>query len=79
MAQSEAELKAQGALEAAQDSNNKAVVEAAEHKAMTEAKKAGAPAFEFNPDASPEEKKAQIKAVRAFVKSSQLRAKLMQA
>lgn len=30
---------------------------------VREAKAAGAPAFEFDPDASPEEKKAQMKAV----------------
>ena len=30
---------------------------------LHEARAAGAPAFEFDPDASPEEKKAQMKAV----------------
>lgn len=31
---------------------------------LKEARAAGAPAYEFDPDASPEEKKAQMKAVR---------------
>lgn len=56
-------MKAQGALEAARDPNSGVSAQAAEQKAMNEAKAAGAPTFEFNPDASPEEKKAQMKAV----------------
>jgi hypothetical protein len=58
------ELKAQGAIEAAQDPNNPIDAEAAEKKVLQEAKAAGAAAFEFDPGASPEEKKAQLKAVR---------------
>lgn len=34
---------------------------------LREARAAGAPAYEFDPDASPEEKKAQMKAVRDAV------------
>jgi hypothetical protein len=57
------ELKQQGALEAAQDPSNPVTVEQAEKTVLQEARAAGAPTFEFNPDASPEEKKAQLKAV----------------
>lgn len=59
-----AELKAQGALEASRDPNSSVDAAAAEQKVMEQAKAAGAPTFEFDPDASPEEKKAQMKAVR---------------
>ena len=56
-------LKAQGALEAAADPNSSVDVDSAEKAAMNQAKAAGAPTFEFDPDASPEEKKAQMQAV----------------
>ncbi len=59
----DAELKSQGVLEAARDPNSSVTAYAAEHAAMQQAKAAGAPTFEFDPDASPEEKKAQMKAV----------------
>lgn len=58
-----AELKAQGAEEASRDPNSSVDAKAAEDAIKTQAEKAGAPAFEFDPDASPEEKKAQMKAV----------------
>lgn len=58
-----AELKAQGALEASRDPNSSVDAQAAEQAVMNQAKAAGAPAFEFDPDASPEEKKAQMQAV----------------
>ena len=58
-----AELKSQGALEASRDPHSSVDAKAAEHTMMNEAKASGAPAFEFDPDASPEEKKAQMKAV----------------
>lgn len=58
----DSELKQQGALEAAQRGQINA--EQAEQKMVNEAKAAGAPTFSFDPDASPEEKKAQMKAVR---------------
>jgi hypothetical protein len=58
------ELKQQGALEAAQDPNSSVTAQAAERTVVEEAKKAGSAAFEFNPDASPEEKRAQARAVR---------------
>lgn len=57
-----AELKQQGAIEAAQDPNSKVTAEDAEKKILDEAKKAGSAAFEFDPDASPEEKRAQARA-----------------
>ena len=58
------ELKAQGALEAARDPNSSVDAKAAEETIMQQAHAAGAPTFAFDPDASPEEKKAQMKAVR---------------
>lgn len=64
-----AELKAQGALEAARDPNSSVDADAAEKTVMNQAKAAGAPTFEFDPDASPEEKKAQMEAVRRIMKT----------
>lgn len=58
-----AELKSQGALEASRDPNSSVDAAAAESTVINQAKAAGAPTFEFDPDASPEEKKAQMKAV----------------
>ncbi|KAK2756132.1 hypothetical protein FQN54_005540 [Arachnomyces sp. PD_36] len=57
----ESELKQQGAVEAAQNSNNVSA-EAAEKVLIDEAKKAGGEAFQFDPNASAEEKAAQAKA-----------------
>ena len=57
------ELKSQGAAMAAQDSNNKVTPEDAEAVIADESKKAGIPAFRFDPDASPEEKAAQARSV----------------
>jgi len=57
------ELKQQGALEAARDPSSSVTAEQAEKTVLHEAKAAGAPAFEFNPDASPEEKAQQVKEV----------------
>ena len=58
-----AELKTQGVVEAAQDPNTSVTAADAEKKIVDESKKAGVAAFEFNPDASPEEKAAQARAV----------------
>ncbi|OCL02076.1 tricalbin [Glonium stellatum] len=55
------ELKQQGALEAAQDPNSSVTAEAAENTVLREAKAAGSAAYQFDPDASPEEKKAQLR------------------
>lgn len=60
----EAELKTQGVIEAAQDPNSGVSADDAQQKIVTESKKAGIPAFTFDPDASPEEKAAQARAVR---------------
>ena len=60
---SAAELKAQGVVEAAQDPNSSVTADDAQQKIVTESKKAGVAAFTFNPDASPEEKAAQARAV----------------
>ena len=57
------ELKSQGAAMAAQDSNNKVTPEDAEAVIADESKKAGIPAFRFDPDASPEEKAEQARSV----------------
>ena len=56
------ELKTEGAMEAARDPNSSVTAAAAEKTALEEAKKGGSAAFEFDPDASPEEKRAQARA-----------------
>lgn len=58
-----AELKQEGAFEAARDPNSTVTSEDAQRKALEESKKAGAAAFQFDPDASAEEKAKQAKAV----------------
>jgi hypothetical protein len=58
-----AELKQQGVLEAARDPNSKVTAQDAEHTIIKEARKAGAPAFEFDPNASAAEKAAQVDSV----------------
>lgn len=57
-----AELKQQGALEAARDPNNPVSSEAAQKTIVEEAKKSGALGFHFNPNATPAEKAAQAAA-----------------
>lgn len=47
----------------ARDPDTNVTAKDAEKVIMDESKKAGAPAFEFDPNASPEEKAAQAKAV----------------
>jgi len=59
----EGELKQQGAVEAAQDPESSVTANDAQHKIVEESKKAGVAAFTFNPDATPEEKAAQARAV----------------
>ncbi|KAF2032834.1 tricalbin [Setomelanomma holmii] len=56
------ELKSQGAVEAAQDPNSSVTAAAAEKTVIAEARKGGSAAFEFDPDASTEEKRAQARA-----------------
>ena len=48
---------------AAQDPNNRVTAEDAEGVMAEESKKAGIPAFRFDPNASPEEKAAQARSV----------------
>ncbi|GAB7341289.1 hypothetical protein MBLNU457_7560t1 [Dothideomycetes sp. NU457] len=55
----ESEIKQQGIIEAAQ--TNKISAEAAEQAVLAEAKQSGAAAFQFDPNASAEEKAAQAK------------------
>ncbi|KAI9814697.1 MAG: hypothetical protein M1832_005696 [Thelocarpon impressellum] len=56
-----AELKSQGAVEAARDSRSNVTAEDAERKMVEEARRAGGGAYQFNPDATPEEKAAQAR------------------
>ncbi|KAI9810868.1 MAG: hypothetical protein M1826_003436 [Phylliscum demangeonii] len=56
-----AELKQRAAIEAAQDPNSRFGAEDAERKIVEETKKAGVPAYQFDPNASPEEKAAQAR------------------
>lgn len=61
-------MKQKGAVEAAQDPNSSVTAEDAQKSMINETKKAGGAAYEFDPNASPEEKAAQIRSV-SFVKS----------
>ena len=61
------ELKTQGAVEAAQDPNTTVSAEDAQKTIADESKKAGLAAFRFDPDATPEEKAAQARAVSLYV------------
>lgn len=57
------EVKQQAASEAARDPTSAMSAEGAEQVILDESRKAGAVALQFDPDASPEEKAAQAKAV----------------
>jgi hypothetical protein len=57
------ELKQQGAEEAARDPNSKVTADDAQRVILDESKKAGAVALQFDPDATPEQKAAQARAV----------------
>ena len=59
-----AELKSQGAAEAAQDPNSNVTPQDAQHVMAAESKRAGVAAYEFDPNASPEAKAAQARSVR---------------
>ena len=63
LSSSAAELKTQGVIEAAQDPNSSVTADDAQQKMVIESRKAGVAAFTFDPDASPEEKAAQARAV----------------
>lgn len=58
------ELRAEGAVEAAQDSNSKVTSEDAQRVMLSESEKAGVTAYKFDPNATPEEKAAQARSVR---------------
>lgn len=58
----ESELKQQGVLEAAQDPNNSITARQAEQSIVNQAQAAGSVAYQFDPDASPEQKRAQARA-----------------
>ena len=60
---SAAEIKTEGAVEMAQDPNSSVTADDAQKKLVEESKKAGVAAFSFDPNASPEEKAAQARAV----------------
>jgi hypothetical protein len=64
---SAAEIKTQGAVEMAQDPNSSVTSVDAQKKIVEESKKAGVAAFTFDPNASPEEKAAQARAVSYLV------------
>lgn len=57
------ELRQQGAEEAARDPNRNVTSEDAEHFMVNETRKAGVPAYQFDPYAAPEEKAAQARSV----------------
>lgn len=57
------EAKQEVAIEAAADPNSKFTAQDAERVIVDESKKAGAAAFQFDPNATPEEKAAQARAV----------------
>lgn len=57
------ELKSQGATEAAQDPDSKVSPEDAEQAITYESNKAGIAAYRFDPNASPEDKAAQVRSV----------------
>ena len=59
----ENELKSQGAAEAAGDPNSRVSARDAEQTLVDESMKAGAAAYQFDPNASPEEKAAQARSV----------------
>lgn len=60
------ELKQQGALEASRDPESNVTADDAQRKLVEESRNAGVAAFTFDPDASPEEKRAQARAVRSL-------------
>lgn len=57
------ELKLQGAIEAAQDPQSLVSANDAQRLMVDQARNAGAPAFTFDPNATIEQKRAQVAAV----------------
>jgi hypothetical protein len=66
LSSSSPEVKQHGAAEAARDPNSSVTAEDAERVFVEESKKAGATALQFDPNATPEEKAAQAKAVSSM-------------
>jgi hypothetical protein len=66
LSSSTSEVKQQGAAEAARDPESSVTAEDAERVFVEESQKAGATALQFDPDATPEEKAAQAKAVSSM-------------
>jgi hypothetical protein len=64
---SAAELKVQGVEESARDPNTSTTANDAQRKIVDESKKAGVAAFTFDPNATPEQKAAQARAVSNLV------------
>lgn len=58
------ELKQQGVLEASRSPNNNISAEDAERAVIDEAQRSGSAAFQFDPNATAEEKARQARAVR---------------
>lgn len=58
------ELKSQGAVEAARDPHSNVSARDAEQTMINESLTAGGAAYQFDPNASPEEKAAQAQSVR---------------
>ncbi|KAF4123506.1 Ca2+-dependent lipid-binding protein, contains C2 domain [Geosmithia morbida] len=56
-----AELKAEGAIEAAQSTQTREAADAAQNEILEQSKRSGVPAFSFDPDASAAEKRAQAR------------------
>jgi hypothetical protein len=65
------ELKQQSAEEAARDPNSQVTADDAQRVILDESKKAGAVALQFDPDATPEQKAAQARAVGCSLSISQ--------
>lgn len=64
MSASEAqELKQQGAIEAARNPESSVTADDAQRQMVEQSKNAGVAAFTFDPDATPEQKRAQARAV----------------
>lgn len=66
--QAAAELKQQGAIEAARNPESSVSADDAQKKMLEESKAAGVAAFTFDPDASPEQKRAQAREVSTRVR-----------
>jgi hypothetical protein len=69
---STSEIKTQGAVEMARDPSSSVTADDAQKKMVEESKKAGVPAFTFDPNATPEQKAAQARAVSCLLAEGQL-------